>query len=199
VNLAGWKLPEGSRDHWRATDWKLSYDGKSTAKEKHLWTEKSYGDFIMICDWRWTAQASKREFPIVLPSGDYAKSKDGNQLTEEVLFAGDSGIFLRGNTKSQVNIWNWSIGSGEVYGYRNHKDTSPAVREALTPKLKADNAIGKWNRFIITLIGDKLTVNLNGLTVIDNAPLPGIPEVGAIGLQDHGDPIEFASIYIKEL
>ncbi|MBT7873222.1 MAG: DUF1080 domain-containing protein, partial [Verrucomicrobia bacterium] len=63
----------------------------------------------------------------------------------------------------------------------------------------ADNAIGKWNRFIITLIGDKLTVNLNGLTVIDNAPLPGIPEVGAIGLQDHGDPIEFASIYIKEL
>ncbi len=199
VNLAGWNLPEGSRDHWRATDWKLSYDGKSTAKEKHLWTEKSYGDFIMICDWRWTAQASKREFPIVLPSGDYAKSKDGNQLTEEVSFAGDSGIFLRGNTKSQVNIWNWSIGSGEVYGYRNHKDTSPAVREALTPKLKADNAIGKWNRFIITLIGDKLTVNLNGLTVIDKALLPGIPEVGAIGLQDHGDPIEFASIYIKEL
>ncbi len=198
VDLSGWVVPEGSRDHWRATDWKLQYDGKSTAEEKHLWTEKSYQDFILICDWRWTSQPSKREVPIVLPSGEYARNKQGDRITEEVSFAGDSGIFLRGNTKSQVNIWNWSIGSGEVYGYRNHKNTSPEIRAALTPKVKADNAIGKWNRFIIRLVGDRLTVNLNEITVIENAALPGIPASGPIGLQHHGHPIEFASLYIKE-
>lgn len=199
VDLSGWVVPEGSRDHWRANDWKLSYDGKSKAEEKHLWTEKSYEDFILICDWRWTEKPSKREFPIVLPNGDYAKNGQGKRLTEELPAAGDSGIFLRGNTKSQVNIWNWSIGSGEVYGYRNDEKNAPEIRAALTPRIKADNAIGKWNRFIITLIGDKLTVKLNGIIVIENAALPGIPAMGPIGLQHHGDPIEFASVYIKKL
>ena len=47
--------------------------------------------------------------------------------------------------------------------------------------------------------GERLTVILNGITVIENALLPGVPEEGPIGLQHHGDPIEFASIYIKEL
>jgi hypothetical protein len=65
--------------------------------------------------------------------------------------------------------------------------------------LAADNPIGKWNRFVITLKGDRLSVTLNGLSVIEGAPLPGIPSEGPIGLQHHGDPIEFASIYLKEL
>jgi hypothetical protein len=47
--------------------------------------------------------------------------------------------------------------------------------------------------------GDKLTVVLNGITVIEKARLPNVPESGPIGLQHHGDPIEFASLYIKEL
>lgn len=199
VDLSGWNVQEGSQDHWRASDWKLTYDGKSTAENKHLWTQKSYKDFILICDWRWPSKPAKREFPIVLPNGDYAKDGQGKRKTEILPSAGDSGIFLRGNTKSQVNIWNWSVGSGEVYGYRNNPKTDPAVRAALTPKVKADNAIGKWNRFIITMKGEKLTVVLNGITVIEDALLPGVPDQGPIGLQHHGDPIEFASIYIKEL
>ena len=47
--------------------------------------------------------------------------------------------------------------------------------------------------------GDRLSVTLNGQQVIQQARLPGIPESGPIALQHHGDPIEFASIYIKEL
>jgi hypothetical protein len=47
--------------------------------------------------------------------------------------------------------------------------------------------------------GDRLTVVLNGKTVVDNAQLPGIPASGPIGLQHHGDPIEFANLYVKEL
>jgi len=40
---------------------------------------------------------------------------------------------------------------------------------------------------------------LNGKTVIENAQLPGAPARGPIDLQHHGDPIQFANIYIKEL
>ena len=73
------------------------------------------------------------------------------------------------------------------------------IRAALTPKVKADKALGEWNRFRITMKGDRLTVVLNGKVVIENAQLPGIPERGPIALQHHGDPIQFPNLYIKEL
>ena len=118
---------------------------------------------------------------------------------EEVVDAGDSGIYLRGNDKSQVNIWSWGIGSGEVYGYRTDPSMPTEVKAGVTPKMKADKPIGQWNRFIITMKGDRLTVDLNGSTVIENAQLPGVPKEGPIALQHHGSPIQFANIYIKEL
>lgn len=199
LNLNGWKVPEGSEGHWRAQDWRLSYDGKSEAEDKNLWSEKSYRDFILICDWRWTGKPEKKEVPVVLPDGHYAVDAAGNRIMESVDDAGDSGIYLRGNSKSQVNIWCWPVGSGEVYGYRNDPSTPEDVRRGVTPLVKADKPIGEWNRFVITLKGEHLTVELNGQVVLKNAHLPGIPEEGPIALQDHGNPIEFANIYIKEL
>ena len=48
------------------------------------------------------------------------------------------------------------------------------------------------------MIGDRLTVSLNGRVVIDNALLPGVPARGPIGLQHHGSAIDFANLWIKE-
>ncbi|MDP6930378.1 MAG: DUF1080 domain-containing protein, partial [Planctomycetota bacterium] len=95
--------------------------------------------------------------------------------------------------------WCWPIGSGEVYGYRNNAKQPPEVRAGVTPRVKADAPIGKWNRFVITMKGELLTVVLNGETVIEEARLPGVPARGPIALQKHGAPIQFANIYIKEL
>ena len=120
-------------------------------------------------------------------------------MTIPVLDAGDSGIYLRGNSKSQINIWNWPVGSGEIYGYRTDSGMTPEVRKGATPILNADNKIGEWNRFEITVIDERVTVVLNGKTVISNALLPGMPKKGAIALQHHGDPIQFANIYINRL
>ncbi len=199
VNLNGWKVPEGSQGHWKANDWRLTYDGKSEAEDKHLWSEKSYRDFILICDWRWPTKGQPRAVPVILPDGTYQTNDQGERVTTEVAYPGDSGIYLRGNSKSQVNIWTWPIGSGEVYGYRNDPSQSAAVRAGVTPKVAADKPIGQWNRFIITMKGDRLSVELNGKTVLEQAHLPGVPREGPIALQHHGDPIEFAGIYIKEL
>lgn len=50
-----------------------------------------------------------------------------------------------------------------------------------------------------TMKGDRLTVELNGRKVIDDAQLPGVPTRGPIGLQHHGHPIQFANLYVKTL
>lgn len=112
---------------------------------------------------------------------------------------GDSGIYLRGTPKAQVNIWCSELGSGEVYGYRTDSKQPEEVRKAATPLKRADKPVGQWNTFVITLQGETLTVVLNGEVVISGARLPGVPPSGPIGLQHHGNPLEFRNILIREL
>src|SRR5262249_46655316 len=137
IDLSGWKQDEGHAGHWQPRDWTLNYDGKSTAKDKDLWTEREDGDFELVCDWRWTAKPKKMMRPVILPGGDYALDENGKQKEVEVLDAGDSGIYLRGSSKSQVNMWCWPVGSGEVYGYRTDKNLPAEVRAGVTPKVRA--------------------------------------------------------------
>jgi len=148
--------------------------------------------------------------PIILSDGTHKKDADGKVITIPTPNA-DSGILLRGEMKSQCNIWNWPVGSGEVYGYRMDKNMPPEVKAAVTPSRRADNPIGEWNTFIITMQGDRLTVKLNGQTVIENARLPGIPAEGPVGLQHHGGKdkdgnynnaaslLQFRNVFIKQL
>ena len=200
LDLSNWKQEKGHIGHWRPSDTRLVYDGKSTAKDGSLWSEKSYGDLEFMCDWRLPRRkALKKTVPIILPSGDHEKDADGKEKTIVIDDYGDSGIYLRGSDKSQVNIWCWPIGSGEVYGYRMDKSMPPSVRAGVTPKMNADAPHGQWNRMFITMIGDRLTVMLNGKTVIENAQLPGVAPRGPIALQSHGDPIDFANLFIREI
>jgi len=199
-DLTGWSDDPGHIGHWQARGAVLHYDSKSTAKEKNLWTEKEYGDVILAADWRWAAPATRQlKRPLLDPkTGETKKNANGKpimMLVDEL----DSGIYFRGNNRSQVNLWNWPGGSGEVYGYRTNKKHSQTIRAALTPSVKADSPIGEWNRMLITLKGDRITVVLNGQKVIKNAQLPGVPAKGKIALQHHGSAIEFANISIKEL
>ena len=199
VDLEGWRIPDGAVGHWTVKDSIIHHDGKAEPKgDKNIWTETSYGDFILNLEWRTVREPDMREIPVVLPDGSYAVDENGMQKKVSVPFAVDSGIYLRGSSKSQVNIWQWPIGSGEVYGYRTDKGMSPEVREGVTPKVCADNPLGEWNEFVILMAGDRLTVHLNGKIVLENAQLPGVPDEGPIALQYHGDPIEFRNLYIFE-
>jgi HEAT repeat protein len=111
---------------------------------------------------------------------------------------GDSGLYLRGSP--QVQIWDpakWPVGSGGLY---NNK-TNPS-----NPSECADNPIGQWNRFFIRMVGEKVTVYLNGVKVVDNVTmenywnrnLPIFPS-GQIELQNHGNTLWFRNIYLREL
>jgi hypothetical protein len=136
--------------------------------------------------------------PLIGKDGKELRAEDGSVQTVKVQER-DSGIYLRGSKKSQVNIWSWPCGSGEVWGYRTDASMPDAIRAACTPRVAADEAPGQWNRFLIRMRGDVLNVWLNGQQVIDNAELPGVPREGWIGLQNHGSAIDFANIFVRRL
>jgi hypothetical protein len=209
-DFSGWKVPVGDNGHWKIIDGVIDYDAESEAKEdKNLWTEKEYKDFVLMVDWRIKETPWKNPgVPLILPSGLHKLDENGKEITM-VVPDSDSGILLK-ISDCQANIWCWPIGSGEVYGYRTDQNMPPAVRRAVTPKVNADHNIGEWNSFVITLQNDFITVELNGIVVIEGAYLPNMPETGSIGLQHHGGKrdgewvsppslVQFKNIYIKEL
>ena len=115
---------------------------------------------------------------------------------------GDSGIYLRGSP--QVQIWDTSrvevgaqVGSGGLYN--NQKNPSKPLKVI-------DNPIDDWNTFRIIMIGEKVSVWLNGELVVDNVTLenywdrsiPIFPK-GPIELQAHGTDLAFRDIYVREI
>lgn len=108
---------------------------------------------------------------------------------------GDSGVYLRGNP--QVQIWDNKVGSGGLFNnQKNPKD----------PLTFADKPVGEWNTFHIVMKGDRVTIKLNDVLVVDNTPLENywdrgkpLPETGPIELQNHGNPLYFKNIHVREL
>jgi hypothetical protein len=186
-DFSGWTVPEGDNGHWRIVDGVIDYDAASEApKDKNLWTEKEYGNYTLRMEWRIKETPfNNPRVPIILPNGTHKLGADGKPI-QIIVPDSDSGVYMRGSSKAQINIWCWPCGSGEVYGYRMDQSMPAEVRAGVTPKLNADHHIGEWNQFEITMTGDRLTVVLNGHRVLDKAQLPGIPERGKIALQHHG-------------
>ncbi len=115
---------------------------------------------------------------------------------------GDSGIYLRGTP--QVQIWDTSrvesgaqVGSGGLYNNQKNERI---------PLMVADNPIPDWSTFYIKMIGERVTVYLNGMLVVDNVVLenywdrsiPIFPSE-AIELQAHGTDLGFRDIYVREI
>lgn len=113
----------------------------------------------------------------------------------KILPKGDSGIYLRGTP--QVQIWENPVGSGGLYN--NQKNPSK-------PAKVADKPVGEWNSFRIKMVGEKVSVWLNGELVVDNVTMENYWErdkpiypTGQIELQNHGNTLYFKNIYIREL
>ena len=210
-DFTGWKVPEGDGGHWQVIDGVIDYDAESEAEgDKSLWHGQDLRDFVLRVDWRIKATPYVNpRIPYILPDGTHARDINGEEM-RLALPDSDSGIYLRGAGKNQVNIWCWPIGSGEFYGYRMDRSMPPEVRAGVTPRHQADKPVGQWNRFEITVVGDRVTVVLNGVKVIDQARLPGMARTGPIALQHHGGKrdgkwnsppslVQFKNIFLKEL
>jgi hypothetical protein len=141
----------------------------------HLATERDYSSFELYVDWL-----------MVSPNGD-------------------SGIYLR--SFPQVQIWDPANpreaangadrGSGALW---NNNPDNPGK----WPLVKADNPVGQWNTFRITIMGNNVSIWLNGKQTVNGQVLdnyfdrskPILPR-GPIELQTHGSEIRFRNIYLR--
>jgi hypothetical protein len=210
-DFTGWKVPEGDGGHWKILDGVIDYDAESEAKgDKSLWTEREFGDFVLSVDWRIKeAPYVNPNVPYILPDGTHARDIKGKEMRMS-LPDSDSGIYIRGAGKYQINIWCWPIGSGEMYGVRMDRSLPAELQAAVTPRTQADKPVGEWNRFEITVKGNKVSVKLNDKVVISEALIPELPARGAIALQHHGSKrngkwtsppslVQFKNVWLKEL
>ena len=171
-DFSGWKLP-GKEHNWKVIDGVIDYE----AKGGDLVTQKSFKDYVFRLDWRF----KRTEGPTYNAKLFDAK---GNHVGNKPVKNADSGIFLRGTGKSQVNLWCWPCGSGQLWAFHGSKD--PAIRKGSIPKVNADKPVGQWNEMEITMKGETVSVILNGMTVLDKSNMPGVGREGPIALQHHG-------------
>jgi len=115
---------------------------------------------------------------------------------------GDAGIYLRGSP--QVQIWDTTrhdvgaqVGSGGLYNNE--------VNERIPLKV-ADNLVGEWNTFRILMQGERVTVYLNGVLVVNNVILENywdrkIPifSTEQLELQAHGTLVAYRDIWVREI
>jgi hypothetical protein len=195
TDLSAFKIDSAAAEHWTLKDGVLDYDNKGG----HLWTKQSFGDFELRLEWRWSGKPTEENHPVFDADGNEVIMKDGKVKTERMLDGGDSGVFMRGYTKAQANLFCYPCGSGEVWEYRTDRKMPVEVRKAVMPRKRADKPVGEWNQMTITLVGDRLTVIVNGEEVIAKAQLPGVPARGPIGLQHEFGTVQFRNIFIKEV
>lgn len=191
-DLTGWKglAGKGGSPYERAklTPEQLKEEqAKADERMRAAWSVK---DGILVFNGKGDSLCTAKDYGDFELYVDWKIEKDG-----------DSGIYLRGTP--QVQIWDpetkaaSGVGSGGLYN--NKKNPSK-------PTKVADKPVGEWNTFFIRMASDKVTVKLNGETVVDNVVLenywnydePVFP-TGQIELQNHGEALYFRNVYLREL
>lgn len=206
--LAGIPADEGFRPMFNGKDLK-GWQGlvenpvaRSKMKKTDLERKQAEADVMVSSNWSvkdgciWF-NGSGNNLCSIKEYGDFEMMVDW-----KISKAGDSGIYLRGSP--QVQIWDTSrvevgarVGSGGLYN--NQKNPAKPLKVA-------DNQVGEWNTFRIVMIGEKVSVWLNGELVVENVTMenywdrtiPIFPK-GAIELQAHGTDLAFRDIYVREI
>ena len=145
----------------------------------YLWTASDFADFELSLEWK------------IAPGTD-------------------SGVYVRGCP--QVQIWDATdpamtkfqneLGSGGLW---NNPEAGPNAR-GKDPSELADNPPGEWNAMTVRVVGESVTVTLNGVRVVHEATLenywdrdlPLFP-VGPVVLQTHGGETRWRNLTIREL
>jgi len=189
-NLDGWSYhlvdPNVKmEDVWRVEDGVLICKG---APLGYLVTKEAFKDFCLVVEWRW-------------PAGKEA---------------GNSGVLLRisgepiGFMPRCVEAQLKHGSAGDIWAFRGFSLTGPADRLRKVENHKelgtfvgvgktknAEKEQGEWNRYVIKLVGDKMTVEVNGERLSEASGLDAT--AGPIGLQSEGGEIHFRKVELIPL
>ncbi|MPZ18515.1 MAG: DUF1080 domain-containing protein [Luteitalea sp.] len=73
------------------------------------------------------------------------------------------------------------------------------ARVAVVPRPLPSGDRGAWHRALVTMKGQRLTVDVDGHTLVDNVEQPGVPERGPFLIQSGEAAMELANIFVKRL
>jgi len=190
-DLSGWIT--GPNKTWAVEDGVITLrremDG-GLHNSDYLWTEQTYGDFILELEFKIPEQAN---------SGVFLRTSD---LQDPVY------------TGIEVQVANSYGREGLSRG-----GTAGAIYDCATPTKNMLKRAGEWNGYRITCRGSRITVELNGQQIVDMdldhwiqphrnpdgttnkfpKALKDFARQGHIGLQDHGRPVWYRNIRVKRL
>jgi HEAT repeat protein len=162
---------EEMKQGWKVEDGVLLFTGKGN----NIATEKKYGDFEMLVDWKIYDDGHKE---------------------------GDAGIYLRGTP--QVQIWDTSrvdvgaqVGSGGLYNNQTHSSKPLKVADNPLGEWNNFHIIMKGDKVTVYLNGELVTDQV----ILENfwdrtQPLFSQEQ---IELQAHGSRVAYRDIYVREI
>lgn len=172
-----------------ATDKFEVVDGTLVSKagtHGNMFTDDTYDNFV-----------ARLEFKLP-PGGNNGIAIRSPITNKEVAYEGNESQILDDSHPRYKNLHEYQS-HGSLYGL------APALRGYLRP-------VGEWNYQVVTVDGDKLTVDVNGFEILNTniaearkSPMDGKPHPGAsrtdghFGLLGHQDPVAFRNIRIKRL
>ena len=179
LNLSDWRF--------KPDTWTLEKGVLTRLGGDYIWTEDQFGDFILDIEFKLAKGTNSGVF----------------------LRAGDIGDYVQSSIEVQIH----ETTDGSKHG------ACGAIYDCLSPKRKMVRKPGEWNHYTITCKADRIHVVLNGEQIIDmdlslwskphenpdgtrnkfRTAIRDMPRIGHIGLQDHGQPIGYRNIRIREL
>jgi len=161
------KADDNMRKGWSVKDGLLVFGGSGD----NLCTEKKYGDFEMLVDWKITAQGD---------AGIYLRGTPQVQIWD--------------TSRTDVGA---QVGSGGLYNNQRHESKPLKLADNAIGEWNHFRILMKGDRVTVYLNGELVTDN----TILENywdRGLPIFPEE-QIELQAHGTYVAYRDLYIKEI
>ena len=175
---------------WTPGKWHVLEDGALECLPRcgYIWSKETYGDFVIDFD----VKVSKKA---------------------------NSGLFFRADPRNCVQ------GGMEIQILDSHDQAKPnrhcmaALYDCAAPTKNTAKPAGEWQHMVLTAKGSKLTVELNGTTVLEvdldqwtepkknpdgsknkfKTAYKDMARKGHIGFQDHGKPVWYRNVKLKDL
>jgi len=180
-DLSGWESylvdeGAGTEDVWSVQDGILVATGEP---QGYLYTTEEYESYTLVVEWRWPGEP------------------------------GNSGVLLRVTPEpamlpSAVEAQLRSGRAGDMYGFKGfkiaghpHRLSEVSIGWSL-PRIQGnEKEPGEWNRYEITVDGDRITLVINGVVVNEAWECEVRP--GRIALQSEGAEIHFRTVALTPL
>lgn len=180
-DLTGWHVKDGAADSWKANG-----DMISCVKPGGGWltSDKNYSDFELTIEWR------------IPPGGNsglglrYPDQGDPAHVGMEIQMLDDPAPEYKNLQAAQY--------TGGIY-----YQVPPLAHPLRKP--------GEWNKYEVRCEGDHVFIKLNGVVIQDtnmsqhtkglgnHMALADRPRSGHVGMQSHGNQVDFRNIMIREL